>query len=247
MATNSNMESVNGSILVIPSISIGNIPQLAIDLLIHTLNFKKVATLSDKYLYPFVSPVDYASQNQETAPSGISLPLEVYFSKENQITLLQQRSPLMPGFAQAHVEEVLVPYIERGKFKHIVFLSLSDAGLVENIAPGGISIYTNEDLLSDRLHTLQILESEIQPLANSPGKGSQYEEALLNILSKSGNLSIFVSYVYEGDNFFDAHVLATKVVEALKVEQRPWKTPVSWFGVYGDKPAPLAMEDGLYG
>lgn len=240
-------ESISGSVLVIPSISIANIPQLASDLLIHTLDFVKVATLSDKYLYPFVSPVDYTPDNAESGPKGISLGLEVYFSEKHQISMLQQRSPLIPGFALNHVEEVLVPFIEAGKFKHIVFLSLSDAGLVEHIAPGGISIYTNEDLLNDSLTGLHISESEIQPLGKSPGRDTQYEEGLVKACSKNGNFSIIVSYVYEGDNFFDAHVLATKVAEVLEISPGPWKTPVSWFGVYGDKPAPLAMEDGLYG
>lgn len=247
MATESTLKSIEGSVLIIPSISIGNIPQLASDLLIHTLNLHKVATLSDKYLYPFVSPVDYAPTNGQTAPSGILLGLEVYSSPELNITLLQQRSPLMPGFAQAHVDEVLAPFIKEGQFKHVVLLSLSDAGLVEHIAPGGISIYTNEDLLSESLTTLQISDLAIQPLANSPGKGSQYEEALVKAVSPNENLSIFVSYVYEGDNFYDAQALAAKVSEALNVKQDTWKTPVSWFGVYGDKPVPLAMEDGLYG
>lgn len=238
------LDAVAGSVLVIPSISFANIPQLASDLLIHTLNFSKIATLSDKYLYPFASPVDYTGDD---APDGISLALEVYYSKENNITILHQRSPLLPGFASFHVEEVLVPFILLGKFSHVVFLSLSDAGLVEHISPGGITIYTNEDIISDSLTRLHISESEVQPLAESLGKASKYEEALVKALSPSTNLSIFVSYVYEGDNFFDALVVASKVAGVLNVTPPRWNHPVSWFGVYGDKPAPLALEDGLYG
>lgn len=237
------LDCLSGSVLVVPSISIANIPQLASDLLIHTLNFCKVDSLSDKYLYPFASPVDYTDKPSD----GISLGLEVYYSKENNLTILHQRSPLMPGFAAAHVEEVLVPFIKEGKFNHVVFLSLSDAGLVEHIAPGGISIYTNEDILSDGLTKLHISESDIQPLAKSPGSGSKYEEALVKSLAASTNLSIFVSYVYEGDNFYDAQLLASKVAGVLNVFPKAWKTPVSWFGVYGDKPAPLAIEEGMYG
>lgn len=240
-------ESMSGSVLVIPSISIANIPQFASDLLIHTLDFEKVATLSDKYLYPFVSPVDYTLDGDNTKKSGISLPLEVYFSEKHQVSILQQRSPIIPGFAATHVQEVLVPFIEKAKFKHVVLLSLSDAGLVEHIAPGGISIYTNEDLLNDTLEGLQISEKERHPLSKSPGKASQYEESLSEAAAKFGSLSVLVSYVYEGDNFYDANALAQKACDVLKISSGPWKTPVSWFGVYGDKPASLAMEDGLYG
>lgn len=240
----SPLDAVAGSVLVVPSISFANIPQLASDLLVHSLNFSKIGTLSDKYLYPFASPVDYTGDH---APDGISLALEVYFSKESNITILHQRSPLLPGFAAAHVDEVLVPFIQKGKFNHLVFLSLSDAGLVEHIAPNGISIYTNEDILSENLTNLHISEADVQPLAESPGKATKYEEALVKALAPSTNLSIFVSYVYEGDNFFDAQVLATKVAGVLNVAPTTWKQPVSWFGVYGDKPAPLAYEEGLYG
>lgn len=232
--------------LIVPSISIANIPQLASDLLIHTLGFEKIDSLHDNYLYPFVSPVDYTADKSDGNPGGIALPLEAYYCAKNHITLLQQRSPLIPGFAKAHVQEVLLPFIEKGNFKHIVLLSLSDAGLVEHIAPGGISIYTNEDLLSNSLDSLQISESDTQPLAMSPGHSTQYEEAIVSAL-KTANLSILVSYVYEGDNFYDAQALASKVAEVLNLSPGQWKTPVSWFGVYGDKPVPLAMEEGMYG
>lgn len=235
-----DLTALSDTVLLVPSISIANIPQLATDLLIHTWGFAKVATLADTYLYPFISPADYS----EKAPGGISYALEVYYSAQHKLSLIQQRSPLVPGFAQQHVAEVLVPFVKTGQFEHVVFLDLADAGLVEHIAHGEIQIYTNEDLLS-QLNTLHISD-RAKPLASTDH--SVYAQAVIDGLGVQTKLSVLVTYVYEGDNSDDAHALATKVAEVLKIEEpKRWNAPVSWLGVYGDNPIPLAMENGLYG
>jgi proteasome chaperone 2 len=50
--------------LIIPSVSCGNIPQLTVDLLIHSLDFSLVSRLDDSYLHPFASPVDHVEGQQ---------------------------------------------------------------------------------------------------------------------------------------------------------------------------------------
>lgn len=233
------------TVLLIPAISVGNIPQLTTDLLLHTLDFAKVATLDDTYLYPFASPVDYSSDDKQ--PSGISLGIEAYLSKEHNITLIQQRAPLLPGFAANHVQEVLLPFIKAGQFKQVVFLNLSDAGLVEHFVPGEIKVFTDEDILSQSLLAMKIDESQVQPLAETPHNDSPYAKSVIDTVGKTANLSVLVTYVYEGDNSYDALNMATRVCDALNVKNQSWKIPVSWLGVYGDRPAPLAMEEGMYG
>lgn len=57
-----------------------------------------------------------------------------------------------------------------------------------------------------------------------------------------------MSYVYEGDNFNDAELFANKLAQILNLGTNiTWVRPVSWLGVYGDKPVANATEDGLYG
>lgn len=67
---------LNDSILVVPAVSAGNVPQLTADLLIYSLGLELVGRLSDQYLYPFAGPRD-APEGVKT--TGISTPIEGMF------------------------------------------------------------------------------------------------------------------------------------------------------------------------
>lgn len=247
------LSELKNSTLIIPSISIGNIPQLANDLLIHTLKFQKIGSLDDTYLYPFASPVD-TSETEELG-SGISSAVEVYYNKDLNKIIIQQRSPIINGTTTAYVNEVILPFIKESKFAKVLILDSSDAGLVEDLIPGTIDTYTNEDLLNKSLESLNIAQADTISLTNTAYKHSNYIRTLIGSLdsamkSESSELdvNVLVSYVYEGDNFNDGEALSNKVLEVLKLKPiERWIRPKSWLGVYGDRPIPNAMEDGLFG
>ncbi|EGW32966.1 uncharacterized protein SPAPADRAFT_60298 [Spathaspora passalidarum NRRL Y-27907] len=247
---------LSSTTLIIPSISIGNIPQLAIDLLIHTFSFAKVGSLDDLYVYPFASPVDYS----KTPVPGISRAIEVYHCPELQLTLVQQRSPILPSYTDVFVKETILPFIKAFKFARVVVLDSSDAGLVEHVHAGGIEVYTTEVLLSKSLESLKLSHEtqELQELeAQEQQKHSNYVRSLLKAFNLpridknvevNVDFMVLVSFVYEGDNFYDAEKLADKLGEVLRLKKVDrWTRPVSWFGAYGDKPVPDAVEEGLFG
>lgn len=224
---------IDGSTLVLPAVSIGNVPQLAADLLIHTYNLEKVGALDGKYLYPFLSPQDTA----DGSSSDVSFALEVFHSPELALTVLQQRSPIIPSYTLQFVLEVVVPFIATHNFKAVVVLESSDAGLIENVSKGDVHVLTSEDLLASTLDSMQ--------LGPPSSHGLSYYVRVL--LRETSNNTVLVSYVYEGDNFDDAELLAHKTQQHLKLKAQPWVKPASWLGVYGDRPVPNAMEEGLYG
>lgn len=243
-------EKITGSVLVIPVVSIGNIPQLATDLLLHNFGFCKVGTLLDMFLYPYISSVDHLEL--QTPPSGVLFALEVYYNEKHNVTLVQQRSPIILGMTKAHVEQVLRPFKEMAQFSGVLILDLADAGLEEQIAP--IRLFSNGsvDLL---LGQLDILKSEASPLPLQLGIESLEKlPRSLEISTRkyveefsSAPTKVVVSYVYEGDNSYDALNMASLVAQMLKLGETKWEKPVSWFGVYGDRPVPNALEEGLYG
>ena len=59
------------STVIIPSISIGNVPQLTVDLLITTLKIPLVGYLSSRYLVPCAG-----TREDPNTSSGIACPLE---------------------------------------------------------------------------------------------------------------------------------------------------------------------------
>lgn len=240
-----DIASLKETILILPSVSIGNIPQLSADLLLHTLEFEKVATLQDKYLYSFVSPVDHPIGKPQ--PYGVSYALEVFFSSKTGLTLLQQRSPIIPGFEKRHFEEVVKPFVSTIDPVHVLVLDLTDAGLLEQVAAGTIKISTNEDLLSHAFQSLRISKNAAQPILDSHYDHSTQGKEAIAQLQSSRNLVVLESFVYEGDNFGDSRLLADKVAEILNLGIKEWIKPASWLGVYGDKPVALAMEEGLFG
>lgn len=241
------LSTVEGSLLILPSISVANVPQLSADLLLHTLSFVKVATLDDEYLHSFVAPVDYVEDANARIPKGISYGLELHYCKARNLTLVQQRSPIIAGFHEDHVDKVVLPLLEQGGFLNVVLFHLLDAGLVENVPPGTLQVYTNEDQLSQSLDSLKISGPGYEPLTRSPEIDTPYMKYLMGKLDSIVKYTVLVAYAYEGDNFYDSLNMASKVAALLDLQIENWKTPVSWFGVYGDKPVSNAMEDGLYG
>lgn len=239
-------EKIAGSTLVIPAVSIGNIPQLAADLLLHNFGFLKVGTLLDMFLYPYISGVDHLET--QNPPLGVLFALEVYHSEKLNVTLVQQRSPIIPGMAKAHVEQVLRPFNEKAGFSSILIMDLADAGLEEQMVP--IRLFTNGsvDLLLGKLHILgsDVLHLGIESLDTLPGNLDVSTVKYVDALSSTPT-SVVVSYVYEGDNSHDAYNMASAVARILMLDEPKWEKPVSWFGVYGDRPVPTALEEGLYG
>ncbi|KAG2732019.1 hypothetical protein G9P44_004436 [Scheffersomyces stipitis] len=239
------------STLVIPAISIGNIPQFTVDLLIHTFDFVKIGTLDDSFLYPFASPEDHAT-NKPVA-HGVSNAIEVYYSDKLNKTVIQQRSPIIPSFIATHVNDIILPFVVKSGFDKVVILDSSDAGLVEHIAPGSIQVYTNEDLLNKSLESLKLSKYSDISLQETPYEHSSYVRALIAALDSSpahshAEVNVLVTYVYEGDNFADSEILANKLLNVLEIDHiKNWTRPISWYGAYGDKPVPSAMEEGLFG
>ncbi|CAK7902708.1 proteasome assembly chaperone 2 [[Candida] anglica] len=242
-----SLEKLKDSTLIIPAISLGNIPQLTVDLLLHTRDFVSVGVLDDIYLHPFSSPVDVSPTK---SANGISNAAEIYYSTKNNITVIQQRSPIIGSFTKQFVSEVILKLISDVSFNKVIILDSADAGLLEQSDAKTIELYTNEDLLNKSLETLKISQKTQLPLT-SPYQYSKYVLELINALNSSAStvdIQALVSHVYEGDNFNDAELLANELSQTLDVSSTMnWIRPVSWLGVYGDKPVPNSMEDGLFG
>ncbi|CAK9439590.1 uncharacterized protein LODBEIA_P36900 [Lodderomyces beijingensis] len=252
--------------LILPSISIGNIPQLTIDLLIHNYDFTKIGYLDDLYLYPFASPVDYATP---PPPPGISHAVEVYHSAKLGLVLVQQRSPIAPTYTPSYVMQIIVPFIQNNKFSKCVILNSADAGVVEGIASGTIRVYTAHNLVSSTLEKLSISKGkELEDVPRDDDNGeddhsNRFVKTLLSVFNlprgeravvelKDVEVVLVVSYAYEGDNFHDARSMFDAVLGELKIEKKTTTgggvvEPVSWHGAYGDKDVPSAMEEGIFG
>ncbi|ODQ81841.1 hypothetical protein BABINDRAFT_160072 [Babjeviella inositovora NRRL Y-12698] len=262
---------LDNTTLIIPTVAIGNVPQLATDLLIHTYLFQKVRVLSGRYLYPFASPRDTTG----AAADGVSYSLELYYCKTLNVATIQQRSPVLSGHLGNFVKEVILPLIESEKFARVVILDSSDAGLLmrdtpwdeyfgarapeDAQTPSTFELYETEINLSltARLGGLKLHSDELSLEEEKLQHSSLYTRFVMRGLRELSALgtdashvlkvTALLTYVYEGDNFRDAEALASKVVDVLQLESAQWLKPVSWEGVYGQRTIPDSMEEGIFG
>lgn len=81
------------STLIVPALSIGNVGQLAVDLLISSTRAQRIGFLDDPNVLPCVGNDAYGP-----VPQGeLALPLEAYESAANRLSFVQQRSPVVKG------------------------------------------------------------------------------------------------------------------------------------------------------
>ncbi|KAG2217857.1 hypothetical protein INT45_012772 [Circinella minor] len=129
-----NPEKLAGSTLILPSVSIGNVPQLACDLVINTLQPDRVGFISNEAVMPIAGPRENGS--------GVSLAVEVFQTKDQQWTIVQQRAPtfkvgkppspyttlFFSGTRRQYIRD-LVAFIQKYRFARVIILTSADASL----------------------------------------------------------------------------------------------------------------------
>ncbi|EXB63642.1 hypothetical protein L484_026984 [Morus notabilis] len=116
------------STLVLPALSIGNVGQLALDLLVSTMRAERIGYLDTPFVLPCVGNDAYVP----TPQGHLALPLEAYESPSNALTLLQQRSPIVKGTIIEFAKNLADFAAASGK-KHVVLLSSLDFGRWQRI------------------------------------------------------------------------------------------------------------------
>lgn len=97
--------------------SIGNVPQLVSDLFIHTFKLERIGFLDTDTVVP-VSGV------REDSAYGVTVPLEVFQSKDKKWACIQQRSPTLKGKRQEFISDMTQ---FTSQFKAVVIVTTMDA------------------------------------------------------------------------------------------------------------------------
>ncbi|KAG9324139.1 hypothetical protein KVV02_003385 [Mortierella alpina] len=125
-----------GTTLILPAVSIGNVPQLTTDLFLSTLKLDRVGCIEDENVIPVVGPADRPHQgpspsgavtvtSAEGTADGLSLAVEVFQTKDGKWTLVQQRSPTVPHRSHFYADN-LVQFIRESEFDQVVLLASAD-------------------------------------------------------------------------------------------------------------------------
>ncbi|CAG8454235.1 4420_t:CDS:2 [Ambispora leptoticha] len=247
--------------LIVPSVSIGNVPQLTVDLLLTTLDVKRVGFIDDDNVIPV------AGKREDTQAVGITVAIEgkfpqiseIFQSKDQKWTLIQQRAPLI----QKHLLRFatnLVSFIERFKFSEVITLASADATRRNDAQLTGtpLRVLTTSSISNDlqkritslKLKQLEYLKSEDFIESHDVGSTNTDADDVPRIpgggvtrnfykLAKEKGLPLLVLiwFALEGDNTLDAIQLANHANSLLGLfpsqDSVAWKTPKSWQGIFG--------------
>ncbi|KAJ9475511.1 Proteasome assembly chaperone 2 [Pseudozyma hubeiensis] len=236
--------TLDGTTLVIPAVSIGSVPQLAVDLLLNdsSLSLVKVGRIDPSFCFPFVGPSESADSND------ITTALEVF--SNGSLTVIQQRSPILKSTQPSYIS-ALTSFLSSTHFTEILYLTSLDAAARtdDEFSTPLLSLFPPHSS-SPTTPILAQLRAKF-PAFNPPSPqkevphipGSLLTRKLIQHIDASEVKDRFGALLYfaaEGDTRSDAHALATTILSLLPSSSPPTslKDPPSWSALFGSPAAP---------
>ncbi|RWS09988.1 proteasome assembly chaperone 2-like protein [Dinothrombium tinctorium] len=238
-----------------PIVAVGNVGQLAVDILIATLFEKKQCKFVGRILSDALIPV-CGPDAFKLFSNDVTTTCQIFQSSEHKLVILQQRAPCFKEKRQMYINQ-LIAWFKSCNFKQIVALSSS---FLQFLAP---SLYKNEKHPIRYLHTsafddsflkafdtndenykpvVKIDRETLLPSENGiihlPGSGIS-KSLLAKCESEQIKIVIFVLYCSEGDNTADAFAYVHHLNACLKLNKNNdpyyWQAPISWQHLYGER------------
>ncbi|KAM9824799.1 proteasome assembly chaperone 2 [Neosynchiropus ocellatus] len=241
-----------GLTLVMPAVAVGNVGQLAVDLLVSTLNMKRVGYFHTDCLIPMAGNNPYASNIEDK--EELHTAAEVYTVDELKLVVLQIRAPVVQKKSK-RFRQLLLSWIRGSGFSRTVVLSSShayqrDDGQLQGTPLRYLATPALQKLCAEALKELGWTEMErvksfpgiqdanTEPQLHIPGGG--FTKGLFaDSCSEDIPLAVLLIFCSEGDNIPDAFTLINHLNDWLHLLDSPnenankWKIPPSWSLLFG--------------
>ncbi|KAK1173575.1 proteasome assembly chaperone 2 [Huso huso] len=236
--------------LIMPAISVGNVGQLAVDLIISTLNLNTVGYIHTASLIPMVGNNPYATSDETS--TELSTNAEVYSLPEIKLAVLQIRSPILQT-KYRQFQNLILTWIKTSEFSKAIILSSSHAYQRDDRQLLGTPLRylltpAMQSIVGDNLQMMNWKKMEkiavFPEISNTrqhlyiPGGG--ITKQLYNVCCSEGiPLAVLLVFCSEGDNMPDAFVLINYLNEWLHLVENAcdqssnWKIPCSWRLLFG--------------
>lgn len=233
--------------LLIPCVSVGNVGQLASDLIISTLWMYRVGAIDTSAIVPVVGNNPYAATSSQSSASStfeLCTALEVFENQDRRLVSLQQRAPCVPGRGALLVRQLL-EFVTRFRFRQILVLTSS---IASERRDDSISGRQQRYFGGDGFDAASIRRLEEFGVASLPPDtflaGCGLAKSLAAGFKASGvPCVVLLAFVSEGDNARDALQLADSANALLELadltgvdmsgRNRTWRVPDSWKLMYG--------------
>lgn len=198
---------VRGYTLVVPSLGLGNICQLATDLLINTLLIadrnstsadrrapiiERIGHIATSSVLPVVGVQPYsvpiaAASSVDAGTSDVSLNLELFAIPAARVVLLQQRAGAKDQHHELFVHDVYLWAVSAGIAK-VLLLSGTDACLrPERIAAGERLVYISTEVTAGSKASEEAVEAAGVPIFKAVGDSAEDRAALADSELRHGN------------------------------------------------------------
>ncbi|XP_076547508.1 proteasome assembly chaperone 2 [Osmia lignaria lignaria] len=229
-------------ILILPSVGVGNVGQLSIDLLIYNLNLCKTGSMWNSMFLP-ISGLDPYNKDS----SSICTAADFYLATSCKIICLQLRSPYVDN-SNDFFEE-LAQFVQNRKISKVIVLTSSyDYECANGIdstlryLTSDVSLLNNEQLLESLAWKQHVKGTSIESAECSRIPGGGFASNLYEHL-KSEDIVCTILYCYcsEGNNVSDALLLYKGLNKWLNLLNdsaiNDVKYPPSWEYFFGNPPS----------
>lgn len=221
--------SLDGFTFVLPSLSVANVPQLAIDLLIESLQMKKIGVNWHAGIVPVIGPPAFSGQEGNTTSC------ELYCSLEKKVAVIQLRTPVAAKCLES-VMKNLNDFLTANHARQVFILSSCfsherhDVAIQRKLEYVGNKQFCAhfEKQLGD--YVGQTMDDKLQLT------GQGFATRLFQAVQLDVPIGILFAYVSEGDNVPDAKDLAMFLtqVSGIVLDHSTLRIPTSWRLLFGN-------------
>ncbi|XP_012691549.2 proteasome assembly chaperone 2 [Clupea harengus] len=251
VSTDESPPSFKSYTLLMPAVSVGNVGQLAVDLIISTLQLPKVGHFHTDSLIPMVGNNPYATSAENA--NDLSTNAEVYCSKDLKLAVLQIRTPIIQTRIRQFRKNI-VSWIKSSGFSKTVILSSSHAYQRDDQQLQGTPLryLLTPALQKEAGQRIQELEwREMEKVSTFPGISDSEQKLYIpgggvtkglytDCCDEDIRMAVVLIFCSEGDNIPDAFALGNYLNDWLHLLGKPaqgspqWNMPPSWKLLFGN-------------
>ncbi|KAK6644496.1 hypothetical protein RUM43_000763 [Polyplax serrata] len=237
------LENINleGFTAVIPSVSVGNVGQLASDLLISSLYLKKIGFIWHPSVLPLAGADPYGRTNSP------STGCELYVSTSLKVLICQIRSAVTKT---RHFVDDLTNWLKSNKVRRVVILAGSSAHERKDQQLGNVPVRylfcpltsAEESKNAKSRNWIELENKDLsgnKSLTYIPGSGLTVK-LFNNCMRREIPCSILLNFCSDGDNIPDAFRLVDYFNEWFQLKEKQnltnWIVPPSWNLFFGANP-----------
>ncbi|KAK1805089.1 hypothetical protein P4O66_019159 [Electrophorus voltai] len=256
VSTEDTLPSFKGFTLIMPAVSVGNVGQLAADLLISTLSMPRAGHFHTDCLIPMAGSNPYVAAAEEAGQPSTNA--EVYSRSDLKLAVLQIRTPVLQTKIKSF-RKLLVSWIKSSAFSRTVLLSSSQAYQRDDQQLQGTALrYLLSPSLEEQVGEAlrQLGWTQLERVSAFPGI-SDSEQRLyipgggitkglyMDCCTEHLPMAVVLLFCSEGDNVPDAFALCNHLNDWLILVEKPaqgpapWRIPPSWRLLFGSGIPPL--------